>query len=83
VRAPHGLGAAQGSATAPARICPLAYQAVYEKPSMQTSTADRCDAVIEVAEAAGAGAFLGLDVDTEMVRPGWSPFPVRKGYEEG
>jgi hypothetical protein len=44
---------------------------------------DRCDAVMAVAEAAGAGSFVGLDVYTEMARPGWSPFPVRKGDEEG
>jgi hypothetical protein len=57
------------------------YQAVYEKSLVQMSTADRCDAVIEVAEAAGCRPFLGLDVYTEMVRPSWSPFPVRRAEE--
>lgn len=41
----------------------------------------RCDAVIEVAEAAGAGPFVGVDVYTEMVRPGWRPFPVRRAED--
>jgi hypothetical protein len=44
---------------------------------------DRAEAVEEVAEAADAGPFvaldLALDLYTEMVRPGWSPFPVREG----
>jgi hypothetical protein len=37
---------------------------------------DRAQAVKEVAEAAGADGFTALDLYTEMVRPGWSPFPV-------
>ena len=57
-------------------------QAVYEKSVMQMSTADRCDAVIEVAEAAGAGAFVGLDLYTEVIRPGWRRFPVRRAEED-
>lgn len=40
---------------------------------------DRAQAVEEVAEAADAGPFVALDLYTEMVRPGWSPFPVREG----
>jgi hypothetical protein len=49
---------------------------------MQMSMADRCDAVIEGAEAAGAGPFVGLDVYTGVIRPGWSPFPVRRAEED-
>jgi hypothetical protein len=48
---------------------------------MQMSTADRCDAVIEVAEAARAGLSWGWTCNTEMVRPSWSPFPVRRAEE--
>ena len=34
-----------------------------------------CGAVTEIAERAGAGGLVGLDLYTEVVRPGWSPFP--------
>jgi hypothetical protein len=34
-----------------------------------------CDAVTDVAVRAGAGGLVALDLYTEMVRPGWSPFP--------
>jgi hypothetical protein len=44
---------------------------------------DRAEAVEGVAEAAGADSFAALDLYTEMVRPGWSPFPVREGDGEG
>jgi hypothetical protein len=37
---------------------------------------DACDAVIAIALRAGARGFVGLDLYTEMVRPGWSPFPM-------
>jgi len=40
---------------------------------------DRCDAVQEVAEAAGADPFAALDLYTEMVRPGWAPFSAQRG----
>jgi hypothetical protein len=43
---------------------------------------DRCEAVIEVAEAAGAGPFVALDLYVEMVRPGWSPFPMPRVGED-
>jgi hypothetical protein len=35
---------------------------------------ESCAAVTEVAERAGAGGFVGLDVYTAVIRPGWSPF---------
>ena len=33
-------------------------------------------AVREIAEHAGAGGVVALELYTEMIRPGWSPFPV-------
>jgi hypothetical protein len=40
-----------------------------------------CDAVIEIAEQAGAGPFVGLDLYVQTIRPGWSPFPVPRAAE--
>ena len=33
-------------------------------------------AVAEIAERADAGGFVALDLYTEVIRPGWLPFPV-------
>ena len=38
-------------------------------------------AVAEIAVRAGAGGLTALDLYTEFVRPGWSPFPT-PGAEE-
>ena len=38
---------------------------------------EACAAVAEIAERAGAGGFVALDLYTEVIRPGWSPFPTR------
>ena len=38
-------------------------------------------AVEEVAEQAGADALVALDLYTEVVNPGWSPFP--RSVEDG
>lgn len=35
-----------------------------------------CAAVTEIAERAGAGGLVALDLYTEIIWPGWSPFPV-------
>jgi hypothetical protein len=35
-----------------------------------------CAAVTEIAERAGAGGLVALDLYTEVIRPGWSPFPA-------
>jgi hypothetical protein len=43
---------------------------------------DRCDAVERVADAAGASPFVALDLYAEMVRPGWSPFPMPRVGED-
>lgn len=46
---------------------------------------EACAAVSEVAEQAGAGPFVGLDLYTEVTRPGLSPFPfpvVQDDYPE-
>jgi hypothetical protein len=40
-----------------------------------------CAAVTEIAERAGAGGLVALDLYTEVIRPGWSPFPAL-GAEE-
>ena len=40
-----------------------------------------CAAVAEIAVRAGAGGLVALDLYTEFVRPGWSPFPT-PGVEE-
>lgn len=32
--------------------------------------------VTEIAERAGAGGFVALDLYTEVIRPGWAPFPA-------
>ncbi len=37
---------------------------------------EACSAVTEIAERAGAGGLVALDLYTEVIRPGWSPFPV-------
>ena len=37
---------------------------------------EACAAVTEIAVRAGAGGFVALDLYTEMVAPGWSPFPA-------
>jgi hypothetical protein len=42
-----------------------------------------CDAVTAVAEDAGAGPFVALDLYTEMVRPGWTPFPQVDAAADG
>jgi hypothetical protein len=42
---------------------------------------EACAAVAEIAVRAGAGGFVALDLYTEFVRPGWSPFPA-PGAEE-
>ena len=36
---------------------------------------DGLGAVTAMAERADAGAFVGLDLCTEVIWPGWSPFP--------
>ena len=36
---------------------------------------EACRAVTEIAERAGAGGLVALDLYTEVIRPGWSPFP--------
>jgi hypothetical protein len=42
---------------------------------------EACSRVQEIAEAAGAGPFVGLDLYTEMANPGWSPFPTPSGAD--
>ena len=37
---------------------------------------EACAAVAEIAVRAGAGGSVALDVYTEFLRPGWSPFPA-------
>lgn len=37
---------------------------------------EACSAVTEIAERAGAGGLVALDLYPEVIRPGWSPFPV-------
>ena len=37
---------------------------------------EACAAVAEIAVRAGAGGLVALDLYTEFVRPGWSPFPA-------
>jgi hypothetical protein len=37
---------------------------------------EACAAVAEVAERAGAGGLVTLDLYTEVINPGWSPFPA-------
>lgn len=43
---------------------------------------DALDAVTAIAAQAGASGFTALDLYTEMIRPGWTPFPVRTGRAE-
>lgn len=38
---------------------------------------EACAAVTGIAERAGVGGFVALDLYTEVIRPGWSPFPTR------
>lgn len=42
---------------------------------------DACDRVTEVAEQAGAGFHVGLDLYTAVVNPGWTPFGSRPYFE--
>jgi hypothetical protein len=42
---------------------------------------EACRAVAEIAVRAGAGGLVALDLYSEFVRPGWSPFPA-PGAEE-
>ena len=37
------------------------------------------DAVTAIAARASASGFVALDLYTEMIRPGWTPFPVPTG----
>ena len=37
---------------------------------------EACAAVGEIADRAGAGRLVALDLYTEFLRPGWSPFPA-------
>jgi hypothetical protein len=48
--------------------------ALFRPPGGEYFDRGACDAVIEVAEEAGAGPFVGLDLYTEVIRPGWRPF---------
>jgi hypothetical protein len=40
---------------------------------------EACAAVAEIAVRAGAGGLVALDLYTEFLRPGWSPFPAPGG----
>jgi hypothetical protein len=40
---------------------------------------EACAAVGEIAARAGAGGLVALDLYTEFLRPGWSPFPTPEG----
>jgi hypothetical protein len=42
---------------------------------------EACAAVAEIAVQAGAGGLVALDLYTEFICPGWSPFPAA-GSEE-
>jgi hypothetical protein len=42
---------------------------------------EACAAVAEIAVRAGAGGLVALDLYTEFVRPGWSPFPAPRAEE--
>ena len=37
---------------------------------------EACEAVTEIAERAGAGGLVALDLYSAVIRPGWSPFPI-------
>ena len=50
--------------------------ALFRPPGGEYFDHEACDAVTEIAEQAGAGPFVGLDLYIEMSRPGWRPFPV-------
>jgi hypothetical protein len=39
---------------------------------------DACHVLQEIATEAKAGPFVGLDLYTELVRPGWSPMGWRR-----
>lgn len=49
--------------------------ALFQPPGGEYFDREACAAVIKVAEEAGAGPFVGLDLYTEVIRPGWRPFP--------
>lgn len=44
---------------------------------------EACAAVTGIAERAGVGGFVALDLYTEVIRPGWSPFPTPGGRGAG
>ena len=44
---------------------------------------DACHVVQEIATEAKAGPFVGLDLYTELVRPGWCPMGWRQGSSGG
>jgi hypothetical protein len=51
--------------------------ALFRPPGSEYFDREACAAITEVAEQAGAGPFVGLDLYTEVIRPGWRPFPVK------
>jgi hypothetical protein len=59
--------------------------ALFQPPGGEYFDREACDAVAGIAEQAGAGGFVALDLYTEVIRPGWSPFPnsVKYKTEEG
>ena len=50
--------------------------ALFRPPGGEYFDHEACAAVTEIAEEAGAGGFVALDLYTEVIRPGWLPFPV-------
>jgi hypothetical protein len=50
--------------------------ALFRPPGGEYFDHEACAAVTEIAEQAGAGGFVGLDLYTEVIRPAWLPFPV-------
>ena len=42
---------------------------------------EACAAVAEIAVRAGAGGLVALDLYTELLQPGWSPFPAPRAEE--
>jgi hypothetical protein len=50
--------------------------ALFRPPGGEYFDHEACAAVTEIAEQAGAGGVVGLDLYTEVIRPAWLPFPV-------
>ena len=55
--------------------------ALFQPPGGEYFDHEACAAVAEIADQAGVGGLVALNLYTEVIRPGWSPFPIVVEHE--